>query len=196
MMRRGMVARRTKETDIRTDIILDGKGAYRISTTIPFLDHMLTLFCRHGLFDLKVKAAGDTEIDDHHTVEDAGIALGKAVREALGDMKAICRYGEATVPMDEALVAVALDISGRGFLVYRAEFPKRSKLKGFDPDLVEDFLQAFAANAGLTLHVNVHYGRNTHHIIEGVFKALGRALRMAVAIDPRGRGVPSTKGSL
>jgi imidazoleglycerol-phosphate dehydratase len=192
-MRTAKIERKTKETDIKIELNLDGEGKYVINTAIPFLDHMLSLMSKHGLFDLKAKAKGDIDIDDHHTVEDVGIALGKAVRQALGDMKGITRYGQASVPMDEALAEVCLDISGRPYLVYKVEFPKRSKIKEFDPDLIEDFLQAFVSNSSITLHVQSHYGRNTHHIIEAIFKALGRALRQAVTIDPRVKGVPSTK---
>ena len=192
-MRTARVDRKTKETDIKIELNLDGEGKYSINTAIPFLDHMLSLTSKHGLFDLKIKAKGDIDIDDHHTVEDVGITLGKAVRQALGDMKGITRYGQAAVPMDEALAEVCLDISGRPYLIYRVEFPKRSKIKDFDPDLIEDFLQAFVSNTSITLHVQSHYGRNTHHIIEAIFKALGRALRQAVTIDPRVKGVPSTK---
>ena len=195
-MRKSRVDRKTKETEIRIDLDLEGSGTYKIDTSIPFLDHMLSLMSRHGLFDLKIKAKGDIEIDDHHTVEDTGIVLGKALRQALGDMKGIRRYGLASVPMDECLASVSLDISGRPYLVYKVEFPKKSKLKDFDPDLIEDFLQAFVSHAGVTLHVGVSYGRNTHHIIEAVFKALGRALRQAAEIDPRVKGVPSTKGKI
>ena len=195
-MRKSRVDRKTKETEIRIDLDLEGNGTYKIDTSIPFLDHMLSLMSRHGLFDLKIKAKGDIEIDDHHTVEDTGIVLGKALRQALGDMKGIRRYGQASVPMDECLASVSLDISGRPYLVYKVEFPKKSKLKDFDPDLIEDFLQAFVSHAGVTLHVGVSYGRNTHHIIEAVFKALGRALRQAAEIDPRVKGVPSTKGKI
>jgi len=192
-MRTARVDRKTKETDIKIELNLDGEGKYNINTAIPFLDHMLSLTSKHGLFDLKIKAKGDIDIDDHHTVEDVGITLGKAVRQALGDMKGITRYGQAAVPMDEALAEVCLDISGRPYLIYKVEFPKRSKIKDFDPDLIEDFLQAFVSNSNITLHVQSHYGRNTHHIIEAIFKALGRALRQAVTIDPRVKGVPSTK---
>ncbi|MDA8104150.1 MAG: imidazoleglycerol-phosphate dehydratase HisB [Nitrospiraceae bacterium] len=195
-MRKSRVDRKTKETEIRIELDLEGSGTYKIDTSIPFLDHMLSLMSRHGLFDLKIKAKGDIEIDDHHTVEDTGIVLGKALKQALGDMKGIRRYGQASVPMDECLASVSLDISGRPYLVYRVEFPKKSKLKDFDPDLIEDFLQAFVSHAGVTLHVGVSYGRNTHHIIEAVFKALGRALRQAAEIDPRVKGVPSTKGKI
>ena len=195
-MRKARIERKTKETQIAAEMRLDGTGSYTIKTPIPFFDHMLTLMCKHGLFDMKLVAKGDIEIDDHHTVEDTGIVLGKVLKEALGDMKGISRYGQASVPMDEALAQVSIDISGRHYLVYNVAFPKKSKLREFDPDLIEDFLQAFAGSAGITLHVNVFYGRNTHHIIEAIFKALGRALRQAVTIDPRVKGVPSTKGSL
>jgi imidazoleglycerol-phosphate dehydratase len=196
MMRKSRIERKTRETMISVEMNIDGAGSYSIKTPIPFFDHMLALMCKHGLFDMKLRVKGDVEIDDHHTVEDTGIVLGKAIREALGDMKGISRYGEASVPMDEALAEVSLDISGRQYLVYNVVFPKKSKLREFDPDLIEDFLQAFAGGAGITLHVNVRYGRNTHHIIEAVFKALGRALKQAVAVDPRVKGVPSTKGKL
>jgi imidazoleglycerol-phosphate dehydratase len=193
-MRTAKVDRKTKETDIKVTLNLDGEGKYTIDTSIPFLDHMLSLMCRHGLFDMKIKAKGDIDVDYHHTVEDIGIVFGKTVKQALANMKGISRYGQASVPMDEAIASVSLDISGRPYLVYKVEFPKRSKIKNFDPDLIEDFLQAFVSNSGITLHVESPYGRNTHHIIEAIFKALGRALRQAVAIDPRVKGVPSTKG--
>jgi imidazoleglycerol-phosphate dehydratase len=191
--RKADITRKTKETDIRVLLNLDGQGSYTINTSIPFLDHMLSLLCKHGLFDIRVKATGDVEVDDHHTVEDVGIVLGKALKQALGDMKGISRYGEATVPMDEAIASVYVDISGRPYLVYRVQFPKKSRIKKFDPDLIEDFLHAFVSNSSITLHVESPYGRNTHHIIEAVFKAIGRALRQAVLIDPRVKGVPSTK---
>ena len=195
-MRKTSAERKTKETNIRIEINLDGTGRYAIDTSVPFLDHMLSLMSKHGLFDLKIKAKGDIEIDNHHTVEDTGIVLGRAFKQALGDMRGIRRYGQASVPMDESLASVSLDISGRPYLVYKVEFPKKGKLKDFDPDLIEDFLRAFIGHSGATLHVSVPYGRNTHHIIEAVFKALGRALRQAVEIDPRVEGVPSTKGKL
>jgi len=195
-MRTAKVERKTKETDIKLTINLDGEGRYSIDTSIPFLDHMLSLMCKHGLFDMKIRAKGDIDIDDHHTVEDVGIVLGKAMKQALGDMKGIARYGHSSLPMDEALALVSLDVSGRPYLVYRVVFPKRSKLRNFDPDLVEDFLQSFTGNSGITLHIESPYGRNTHHIIEAVFKGLGRALRQAVSIDPRVKGVPSTKSVL
>ncbi len=195
-MRAAKIERKTKETDIKLKIDMDGSGRYSGKTSVPFLDHMLSLMTRHGLFDMEIKAKGDIDIDYHHTVEDIGIVLGKAVKQAMGDMKGITRYGQASVPMDESLASVSLDISGRPYLVYRVDFPKKSKLKDFDPDLIEDFLRAFVGHAGVTLHIGVPYGRNTHHIIEGIFKALGRALRQAATIDPRVRGIPSTKGKL
>jgi imidazoleglycerol-phosphate dehydratase len=195
-MRTARVARKTKETDIKLAITLDGKGEYSIDTSIPFLDHMLSLMCKHGLFDIRLKARGDIDVDYHHTVEDIGIVFGKAVKQALGNMEGFSRYGQASVPMDEALASVSLDISGRPYLVYKVEFPKKSKIKNFEPDLIEDFLQAFVSSSGITLHVESPYGRNTHHIIEAIFKALGRALRKAVAIDPRVKGIPSTKGGI
>jgi imidazoleglycerol-phosphate dehydratase len=195
-MRTARVERKTKETDIKLAINLDGKGEYSIDTSIPFLDHMLSLMCKHGLFDIRLKARGDIDVDYHHTVEDIGIVFGKAVKQALGNMEGFSRYGQASVPMDEALASVSLDISGRPYLVYKVEFPKKSKIKNFEPDLIEDFLQAFVSSSGITLHVESPYGRNTHHIIEAIFKALGRALRKAVLIDPRVKGVPSTKGGI
>jgi imidazoleglycerol-phosphate dehydratase len=188
--------RKTKETDISLNLTVDGKGSYSIDTSIPFLDHMLELMARNSLIDMKLEAGGDLHVDDHHTVEDTGLVIGQALKDALGDMKGIRRYGSASVPMDEALAEVSLDVSGRPHLVFNVCYPKRSKIKKFDVDLVVDFLQAFVSKAGITLHVNVPYGRNTHHMVEAVFKALGRALREAVEPDPRVRGVPSTKGKL
>ncbi len=195
-MRTAKVERKTKETDIKVAINLDGEGKYAIDTSIPFFDHMLSLMCKHGIFDIRLKAKGDIDVDYHHTVEDIGIVLGKAVKQALGNMKGISRYGQASVPMDESLASVSLDISGRPYLVYKVEFPKRSKIKEFETDLIEDFLQAFVSHSGITLHVSVPYGRNMHHIIEALFKAIGRALRSAVSIDTRMKGVPTTKGKL
>ena len=195
-MRKASIERKTKETDIKLSINLDGKGQYSINTSIPFFDHMLSLMCKHGIFDMRLKAKGDIDVDFHHTVEDIGIVLGKAIKQALGEMKGISRFGQATVPMDEALASVNIDISGRPFLVYRVSFPKKSKIKNFDPDLIEDFLQALVSNSGITIHVESPYGRNTHHIIEAAFKALGKALRNAVSIDPRMKGLPTTKGQL
>lgn len=195
-MRKAKLERKTKETDVKLEFNLDGEGKYFINTSIPFLDHMLSLMCKHGLFDMKLRAKGDIDIDYHHTVEDIGIVLGKAVKQALGDMNGITRYGQATIPMDEALASIAIDISGRPYLVYSVEFPKKAKIKNFEPDLIEDFLRAFVSNSSITLHVNVLYGRNIHHIIEAIFKGLGRGLREAVTIDKRERGAPTTKGML
>lgn len=193
IMRMAKIGRRTKETDIDLTFELEGVGRYKINTSIPFLDHMLSLMCKHGLFNLNIKAKGDIEVDDHHTVEDIGIVLGKALKQALGDMKGITRFGYASVPMDEALASVSIDISGRPYLVYNVKFSKKAKIKSFDPDLIEDFFQAFVSNSSITLHINVPYGRNTHHILEAIFKAFGRALREAISIDPRVKGIPSTK---
>jgi imidazoleglycerol-phosphate dehydratase len=195
-MRKGSVKRSTKETEVEVAIDLDGAGAASISTGIGFLDHMLDLLARHSCIDLTVKAKGDLHIDHHHTTEDVGIALGQAVKQALGDMKGITRYADVHVPMDEALTRVAIDISGRPLLVFKAEFV-RDKVGSFDTELVQEWFQAFAMNSGATLHVETLYGTNDHHIAESCFKGLARALRAAVAIDPRaGNEVPSTKGSL
>lgn len=196
MTRKASLPRKTKETDIKVDLKIDGKGDYDIKTGIPFLDHMLSLFSRHGLFDLRLRAKGDTEVDYHHTVEDIGIVLGDAIKKALGDKKGIRRYGEASVPMDETLATVSIDISGRPYLIYNVKLPKKSKLKEFDPDLVEDFFRSIVNHSGITLHINLMYGRDTHHILEAVFKAFGRALDQATKIDPRIKGIPSTKGKL
>ncbi len=189
------VARKTKETDVRVELRVDGRGEGRIATTVPFFDHMLTLFSRHGLFDLTVQAKGDTDVDFHHVVEDVGIVLGEAFRKALGDMAGITRYGHAVVPMIEALAAVTVDVSARPHLVFRCETGKE-KVGVFDLELVEEFLRAFSQSSGICLHVNVPYGSNAHHTVEAVFKALARALSSAVRIDPRIPGVPSTKGVL
>jgi imidazoleglycerol-phosphate dehydratase len=195
MTRDAQVERTTKETSIKLSLRLQGEGTARIETGVPFLDHMLTLFARHGLFDLTVLAKGDIEVDYHHLVEDVGICLGEAFRRALGDMKGIRRYGHAVVPMIEALAAVTVDVSARPHLVYR--FPlKNEKVGKFDVELVEEFVRAFAQSSGACLHVNVEYGSNAHHTVEAVFKALGRAMSSAVEIDPRVQGVPSTKGVL
>lgn len=195
-MRTAIVERKTKETDIRVEANLDGTGKSEISTGVGFLDHMLDQVARHGLIDLVISAKGDLHIDQHHTVEDTGIALGQAVRKALGDLKGIARYAEAFLPMDETLTRVALDVSGRPFLVFKTVF-HASKIGGFDTQLVREFFQAFAMHAGLTLHVETLYGTNDHHIAESCFKGLARALRAGVAIDPRRAGeIPSTKGSL
>ena len=195
-MRKGAVKRKTKETDVEIEIDLDGAGRASIATGIGFLDHMLDLLERHSRIDITVKAKGDLHIDHHHTTEDVGIALGQAIKQALGDMKGITRYADVHVPMDEALTRVAIDISGRPFLVFNAEFV-RDKVGTFDTELVQEWFQAFAMNAGITLHAEVLYGTNDHHIVESCFKGLARALRTAVAIDPRAKDeVPSTKGSL
>jgi imidazoleglycerol-phosphate dehydratase len=195
-MRTGAVKRKTKETDIEVAVDLDGTGVSAVATGIGFLDHMLDLLARHSRIDVRVKATGDLHIDQHHTTEDTGIALGQAVRQALGDMKGITRYSDVQVPMDEALTRVAIDISGRPFLVFRVAFG-RDKVGAFDTELVREWFQAFAMNAGITLHVETLYGANDHHIAESCFKALARALRAAVAIDARAAGeVPSTKGVL
>lgn len=195
-MRNAQVDRKTNETDISLSLSLDGTGQATLETGIGFFDHMLHHIARHGLFDLSVRAKGDLHIDPHHTVEDVGICLGKAFLEAVGDARGIRRYGHAVTPMDEALAEVAVDISGRPFLVFNADLPKGS-LGGFDVELAEEFMQAFAVNARITLHVNLRYGRNTHHCIEGIFKALAQALRRAVELDPRNStAIPSTKGML
>jgi imidazoleglycerol-phosphate dehydratase len=195
-MRKASISRATRETDIEAAVDLDGSGRSAIATGIGFLDHMLDLLARHSRLDISVKAKGDLHIDQHHTTEDVGIALGQAVKQALGAMKGITRYADVHVPMDEALTRVALDISGRPFLVFRAQFI-RDKVGAFDTELVQEWFQAFAINAGITLHVETLYGTNDHHIAESCFKGLARALRAAVAIDPRaGDEVPSTKGQL
>jgi imidazoleglycerol-phosphate dehydratase len=195
-MRKGAVKRTTKETDIDVSVDLDGTGVSQIVTGIGFLDHMLDLLARHSRMDIAVKAKGDLHIDHHHTTEDVGIALGQAVKQALGDMKGITRYANVHLPMDEALSRVAIDVSGRPMLVFKVEFV-RDKIGTFDTELVNEWFQAFAMNAGITLHVETLYGTNDHHISESCFKALARALRTAFAIDPRAANeVPSTKGSL
>ena len=195
MVRKEKVTRKTRETDILFEINLDGEGVEDVSTTIPFLDHMLTLFARHGFFDLCVRGSGDTDVDYHHLVEDIGICFGEAVKGALGDKEGMTRYGEACVPMDETLCHVSIDISGRPYLVFRAEFGGK-KIRDFDPLLLEELLKSFTDHGGITLHVNVIYGKNPHHIAEAVFKAFARALRDAVRIDDRITGVLSTKGSI
>lgn len=195
MARTGKIDRQTNETKISAEINLDGSGVADIQTGVGFFDHMLELFTKHGAFDLTVKAEGDLHVDQHHTVEDTGIALGQAVKQALGDKAGIRRYGHFTLPMEETLVTTALDLSGRYALAYNAPTPVQ-KIGEFDSELLEDFWQAFAANALCNFHVMLHYGRNSHHIAEAVFKCSARALRMAVESDPRMTGVPSTKGTL
>ena len=195
-MRNSEIARKTAETDISLSLTLDGTGRSDIRTGCGFLDHMLTLFARHGRFDLTVSCVGDTCVDDHHTVEDIGIALGTAFREALGDKRGIFRYGDTTLPMDEALILTAVDISGRSYLVFDLPLPSQ-KVGTFDTELVKEFWQAFAFNAGITLHIRLLAGENTHHIIEGAFKSAARSLRKAVNIDPNfADDIPSTKGVL
>jgi len=194
--RKGSITRTTSETDISVAIDLDGSGKHQISTPIPFLSHMLEQLPRHGLFDLEVQAKGDVSIDGHHTTEDVGIVLGKALQQALGDRKGIRRYGSATLVMDEARVTVALDLSGRSFFVWDAEVPK-AKIGEFDSELAEVFFEAVARSAQINLHVALHRGQNLHHIVEISFKALARALRQACEIDPRATlAIPSTKGVL
>jgi imidazoleglycerol-phosphate dehydratase len=195
-MRKASLRRTTKETDVEVSVGLDGTGRSTISTGIGFFDHMLDLLARHSRIDMSVTAKGDLHIDHHHTTEDVGIALGQAVKQALGDMAGITRYADVHLPMDEALTRVAIDISGRPFLVFQAEFG-RDKVGTFDTELVQEWFQAFTMNAGITLHVTTLYGTNDHHIAESCFKGLARALRAAVAIDSRAGGeIPSTKGRL
>lgn len=194
MARSAHVERNTKETSISISWDLDGTGEYRITTGIPFFDHMLDLFAKHGLFDLEVSAKGDIDVDNHHTVEDVGIAMGKALRDALGTTEGIKRYGSALVPMDEAICMTAVDVSGRSAFVFKGKLQGRTG--GFDVDVVKEFLQAFSNEAKLTLHVNILYGSNLHHRVEAVFKSFGRALKAAVEKDDRIKGVLSTKGVL
>ncbi len=196
MTRSATISRTTSETDIHLTLGLDGSGQSELSTGVGFLDHMLTALARHGMFDLYVQATGDLHIDDHHTVEDVGIVLGQAFAQAIGDKRGIRRYGHAVVPMDEALVEAAIDISGRPLLVWSVAFHVPT-IGTMDTELFEEFFRAFAHNALITLHVNAKAGRNAHHIAEGCFKALARALRMASEMDPRAMGaIPSTKGAL
>lgn len=195
MARKAKVARKTTETDIALEIDLDRSTGSKLDTTIPFLNHMLDLFARHGRFKLVIKSTGDTEIDDHHLVEDLGICLGQAVAQALGKKIGINRYGSASVPMDECLCRVDIDVSGRPYLIYKVRYERR-KIGGFDPSLVKEFFKAFTDHSGITLHINLEYGSNSHHIIESVFKAFARALRQAADINPEISGVLSTKGTL
>jgi len=193
--RRAELARKTRETDIQLELVLDGTGQYEVSTGIAFFDHMLESFAKHGAFDLRLRAKGDLAVDLHHTVEDVGIALGSAVRQALGDARGIRRYGFFVLPMAESRVDVSLDVSNRPYLVYRVELAN-DRIGSFDVSLVEDFLYAFAQNAGLDLHVELRYGRSPHHVVEAIFKGFARALRAAVELDPRVSDVPSVKGVL
>lgn len=193
--RKAHIDRKTSETSVSVSLHIDGSGNAKVETGVPFMDHMLDLFIRHGLFDGEIKADGDTHIDDHHTTEDVGIVLGQVVREALGDKKGIKRYGSAFIPMDDALAQVIIDVSNRPHLEFRAEFPKE-KVGTFDVELVHEFLWKFALESRMNVHVIVHYGHNTHHMIEAIFKALARALDEATQVDLRVKGVPSTKGLL
>jgi imidazoleglycerol-phosphate dehydratase len=195
MTRTAQIHRQTAETQIDLELNLDGSGMADVATGVGFFDHMLTLLAKHAAVDLKVRANGDLHVDQHHTVEDTGICLGQALRQALGNKAGIRRYGHFTLPMEETLVTTAIDLSGRYYLVFQAPIPA-AKIGDFDSELVEDFWQAVAANALANLHVVLHHGRNSHHISEAIFKATARALRMAVELDPRSPGVPSTKGTL
>jgi imidazoleglycerol-phosphate dehydratase len=195
MGRTAQIRRETGETKIELTLDLDGAGRSTVDTGVGFFDHMLTLLSRHSLIDLNIKAQGDLHVDAHHTVEDVGICFGRALAQALGDKSGIRRYGDATVPMDETLVTAAIDLSGRPFCVWRAEVPAET-LGTFNAQLAEEFWRAMSSSGALALHVVCHYGRNTHHIIEGIFKAAARALRQAVEVDPRMSGIPSTKGVL
>ena len=194
-LRKHSIARETAETKIELDFLIDGEGKGKINTGVGFLDHMLVLFTGHGLFDLNVSCDGDIEVDQHHTTEDIGIALGQAFNMAIGDKKGITRYATVSIPMDEALATVHLDISGRPHLVYRVEGLK-DKVGTFDTELVQEFFQGFVNHAGVTLHINLEYGTNTHHMIEAIFKAFARALDAASSLNPRVKGIPSTKGLL
>lgn len=195
MTRTAKIERDTTETQITLEMNLDGSGNFSGSTGVGFFDHMLQLFTRHGCFDLSVEVNGDLHVDQHHTVEDTGICIGQAIRQAIGDKKGIRRYGHFTLPMEETLCSTVWDLSGRYYLVFNAPFTTE-KIGDFDTELVEDFWQALAANALCNFHVNIHYGRNNHHISEAIFKCAARSLRMAVEHDPRSPGVPSTKGTL
>lgn len=192
-MRTSLIDRTTKETNIHLEFVLDGQGQVDLRSGVPFLDHMLTLFAVHGIFDLKLHADGDLEVDAHHTVEDIGICLGKGLSDALGDRQGIRRYGHAVVPMDEACATVALDLSNRPYLVYQVP-PMTPGIGQFETELVPEFFRAFCQHGGVTLHVQAHYGSNTHHILEAIFKAWGRALDQATGRDERRTGVPSSKG--
>jgi imidazoleglycerol-phosphate dehydratase len=194
-VRSSSVSRTTNETDIQLSFNVDGTGISSLETDVPFLNHMLDLFTKHGKFDLSVVANGDIDVDDHHTTEDIGICLGQTLLKSLGDKRGIRRYASVFVPMDEALAQVIIDVSNRPHLEFRADFPSK-QVGSFEVELVHEFLWKFALEARITLHVIVHYGRNTHHIVEAIFKALGRALDEATSIDPREQGVPSTKGVL
>jgi imidazoleglycerol-phosphate dehydratase len=193
--RTATIRRKTKETDVEIDLSLDGEGSYAVETGVPFFDHMLESFAKHGLFDLRIRAKGDLAVDTHHTVEDVGIALGQAVRQALGEAEGIRRYGSQVLPMAEAKVEVSLDVSNRAYLVYNVKLAN-DRIGSFDVSLAEDFLYAFSQNAGIDLHVDLRYGKSPHHVVEAVFKGTARALRIAVERDPRVKGLPTVKGAL
>ncbi len=193
--RKALVKRKTRETMVTVDINLDGKGSFRVDSGIPFLDHVLSAFAKHGKFDLKLKARGDLDVDSHHTTEDTGIALGSAFLKALSRKKGIRRFGYAYIPMDEALVLVVVDISGRPYLKFNVKFPQK-KREEFNPELIEEFMRGFVNESRVTVHVNLLYGKNNHHIIEAIFKALGLAFEQATRIDSRVKTIPSTKGKL
>lgn len=197
MARKASISRKTKETDIKASLNLDGKGEYKINTSIPFVDHMLSLMSKHGHIDMNIQAKGDIEVDYHHLLEDIGIVLGEAIHKALGKKLQIRRYGEAVTPMDESLAQVVIDLSGRPYLVYKVKPPRGgTQIQSLGVSLFEDFFRAFSNNAGMNLHIILLYGRDPHHIFEAIFKGLGRALRTAVELHPKTKGVPSTKGKL
>lgn len=194
-MRKAKIERKTKETDIFVIINLDGKGRHNVNTSVPFLDHMLSLLSFHSLIDIEIRATGDIEIDYHHLMEDLGIAFGEAIKKAVGDKDRIKRYGAATIPMDESLAQVVIDLSGRPYLVYKVKQP-RVTLRGLEFSLFEDFFRSVSSHAMINIHILVPYGRDLHHVFEAIFKAFGRALREAVSMDPKMKGLPSTKGKL
>lgn len=197
MPRKAAVTRTTKETDIKVNLDLDGKGNYKINTSVPFVDHMMSLMSKHGHLDLNMQAKGDIEVDYHHLIEDLGIVLGDSIKQALGEKRRIRRYGEAVTPMDESLAQVVIDLSGRPYLVYNVKFPRgNNQIQDIPVSLFEDFFRALSNSAGMNLHIILNYGRDAHHILEAIFKGFGRALRMACEIHPGTRGVPSTKGTL
>lgn len=195
MKRKSVIERKTSEVEVKVDINLDGKGKYDIDTGVPFFDHMLSQFAKHGYFDLKLKAIGDIEVDYHHTVEDVGLAIGEAIGNALGDKKGISRFGEANVPFDESLVFSSIDLSGRPYLVYNVDLSK-GKIGDFDSELAEEFFKSLSNSLKCNLHIELKYGDNLHHIVEAIFKSVARALDKASALDPRSRDIPSTKGKL
>jgi imidazoleglycerol-phosphate dehydratase len=194
-MRKAAVERQTKETQISAQINLDGSGVYEVQTPFPFLNHMLSAFAKHGFFDLKLTAKGDTDIDDHHTVEDIGLVMGELLAKGWGDKRGVRRFGNATIPLDEALAQVTVDLSGRPYLVYQVRMP-RKKIKAFDTEMIEHFFRSLADQSKINLHINLIYGKDPHHILEAIFKGFGRALDQATQIDPRVKGVASTKGKL